>query len=279
MISREVGKHVKVALSGDGGDELFAGYPWHRVHAAVERYMRFPGVLRHGVVEPVAGLFRRFSHGDWPHRIKRFLAHAGETPQQMYFQYRTSSFFNEEEQSELLSSGFRLRPEEEYLLEKFRKAGKSGPLTRALLVDFSTFLPDDLLVKTDTTSMMCGLEVRAPFLDHRLVEYAMSLSDGVKLRRGQGKFFLRKALRGMLPDEILRRGKVGFSIPIHKWFRGPWKEVTRDKLLSAEALARGIWREDAVRKLIDDHVAERALHGHRLWALLVLDTWCREFLD
>jgi asparagine synthase (glutamine-hydrolysing) len=145
--------------------------------------------------------------------------------------------------------------------------------------DVQLYLPDDLLVKMDIASMAHSLEVRSPLLDHQVVEFAARLPLNLKLRGVAHKFLLRRIMKGVLPDEVLRRGKMGFGVPIDHWFRNELREMAYDVLLDSRALGRGYFRADAVRQCLDEHLSRRADHQHRLWGLLMLELWHRAFVD
>jgi asparagine synthase (glutamine-hydrolysing) len=127
--------------------------------------------------------------------------------------------------------------------------------------------------------MAHGLEVRSPLLEHRLVELAARVPTRLKRRAGVGKRILREAFAGMLPPEILRRGKAGFGVPVAEWFRGPLRGLARELVAGSRLAERGLFREDALRRILDEHLAERADHGHRLWTLAAFELWAREYLD
>jgi len=143
-------------------------------------------------------------------------------------------------------------------------------VNRILDVDVHTYLPGDLLVKMDIASMTVSLEARSPFLDHHLMEFAASLPEGLKLRGMTTKYLLKRVLKRFVPEENLTRAKMGFGVPIGHWFRGAMQPFLRETLLSEKALARGLFNRDRVRQLIDQHVANRVNHEHRLWSLLML---------
>jgi asparagine synthase (glutamine-hydrolysing) len=141
------------------------------------------------------------------------------------------------------------------------------------------YLPGDLLVKMDIASMAHSLEVRSPFLDHKVVEFAASLPPALKLRRLTQKYLVKKIMRNVLPNQILQRKKMGFGLPIDHWFRHELREMTYDVLLDSRARQRGYFRPDVVRRYIDEHVAGKAQHHFRLWNLLLLELWHRTFID
>ncbi len=152
-------------------------------------------------------------------------------------------------------------------------------LDRLLSVDARSYLPDDLLTKVDRATMAHGLEARSPFLDHKLVEFAAALPVDQKVRNGRTKHVLKAAMQSRLPDRVVQREKRGFSVPIERWFRENCRDLLRDSLLCPRAAARGYFRPDRVRVLIEQHEQRRMNHGARLYALLMLELWHREYVD
>ena len=148
-----------------------------------------------------------------------------------------------------------------------------------LQTDLATYLPDDLLVKVDITTMLHSLEGRSPFLDHHLAEFAARLPVTFKLRGRTGKYILRRALAAILPPTILNRDKRGFAVPIDRWFRQELRTVIYDVLLDPRTLARGLFRPDALQTLLDEHASGRVNHRYRLWTLLMLELWFRTYVD
>lgn len=148
-----------------------------------------------------------------------------------------------------------------------------------MLADIMTYLPNDLLVKVDIASMAVSLEARSPFLDHHVIEFAASLPEKLKLRRLTTKYVLKRVLRRLLPDENLDRPKMGFGVPIGHWFRGKMQPFLREVVLSEKALRRGLFRREAIERLIDDHVSSKRDHSHQLWTLLMLELWFQRFID
>ena len=162
-----------------------------------------------------------------------------------------------------------------------RVASKRDAVTRATIADLLMYLPCDLLFKVDMASMAHGLECRSPFLDHRAVELALSMPIARKLRPrpGGSKVILKRAFADLLPEAIRRRKKMGFGVPLDRWFRGPLREELRSVLLDPIAIARGIFRPEAVERLIVEHETGSHDHAYRLWALLMLEFWFRRYLD
>jgi asparagine synthase (glutamine-hydrolysing) len=152
-------------------------------------------------------------------------------------------------------------------------------LDKTLFVDIMSYLPDDLLVKVDIASMANSLEARSPFLDHKLMEFAAALPPHLKLNGIQSKYLLKKAFSSLLPRSVLYRKKMGFGVPIDRWLRSQLKEMTYQILLEKRTVERGLFKQQAVRMLIDEHMLKRADNSYRIWALLFLELWYRMFID
>jgi len=162
---------------------------------------------------------------------------------------------------------------------EYDKVPEADFIGQTTFVDYMRYLPDDLCCKVDVASMAHGLECRAPFLDHKLVEFIGTIPSDLKLRGLAGKYLLRHAFADLLPRAILRRRKMGFGVPIAEWFRNELKDYVRDHLLDRRTLRRGYFRPEAVRTLVEEHITRRCDHGYRLWSLLMFELWHRRFLD
>jgi asparagine synthase (glutamine-hydrolysing) len=160
-------------------------------------------------------------------------------------------------------------------------AGRRDRVTQAMVADILTYLPDDLLVKVDIATMAHSLECRGPFLDHRVVELAaaMPLDRKLRFRPGRSKVVLKRAFADLLPGPIRTRRKMGFGVPVGRWFQGELQHELREVLLDRSTLNRGLFRPEVIRALVDEHVAGRREHGHRLWALVMLELWFRHHLE
>lgn len=281
-VSQLTRRHVTVALTGDGGDELFAGYPRYRAVWLAGWLDRAPAVLRRMLASrlwqrlpasPRQKSFRR--------RLKRFLEAVGQPPARRYLEW--ISIFHEAQRAELYTDEFLATLPDadplDFLAGAMAQSQGRDPVTAASLADLVTYLPCDLMRKVDTASMAHGLECRQPFLDHRVVEWAARLPVGLKFRWGRGKGLLRAAFSDLLPPVIRRRKKMGFGVPLDHWFRGPLAGFARDVLLDPRTLQRGIFRPETVRRLLDDHLAGRFDHSYRLWALLFFELWQRCWLS
>jgi asparagine synthase (glutamine-hydrolysing) len=281
-VSRETRRHVTVALNGDGGDECFAGYERYAAMQLAETYRRVPSALREGFIRQLIELMpsselRRSRVRD----VKRFARAASLPAVERYL--RWISVFDSDAKDDLYTDEFRarMRPHRaaDFIAPWFARANGAGVVDAALLADTMTYLPNDLLVKVDIASMANSLEARSPFLDHHVIEFAASLPSELKLRGRTTKYLLKKVLRKLVPVENLERRKQGFGVPIGHWFRGEMKGFLREILLTEKSLNRGLFKPEAVRRLVDDHVAGRADHSHRLWTLLMLELWFNRFID
>ncbi|MBV9925953.1 MAG: asparagine synthase (glutamine-hydrolyzing) [Acidobacteria bacterium] len=281
-VSRETRKHVTVALNGDGGDECFAGYERYAAMRLSERYRKLPGVLREGVIRqalellPISELKRTRAR-----KVRRFLRAASLPPVDRYLQW--VSVVQRDAKAELYTDEFREevggRDAREWLRPWFARANGAGVVDAALLADTMTYLPNDLLVKVDIASMANSLEARSPFLDHHVIEFAASLPENLKLRGLTTKYILKKTLQKLLPSENLTRGKMGFGVPIGHWFRGKLEPFLREQLLSERAGRRGLFRPEAVRRMVEQHTRGERDHTHQLWTLLMLELWFQRFID
>ena len=271
-------RSVTVALNGDGGDETFLGYDRYLAAAAVARYAWVPPALRQAAAAAAA----RLPVGQPKstiYRVRRLGMGLAKSPMQQYESWIV--VFGEAEkralcQPELLAAA----PRSEEIFERAVASSDAPTFAEAIAHgDIQTYLPDDLLVKMDIASMAHSLEVRSPLLDHRMVEFSASLPLEMKLRGYTQKYLLRTLMKDVLPPAVTTRRKMGFGVPIDRWFRADLKEMAYDILLDSRATARGLFRPDVVRRYLDEHAAGTAHHHPRLWALLMLEMWHRVFID
>jgi asparagine synthase (glutamine-hydrolysing) len=267
LISEVARRHVTVALTGDGGDESFAGYERYAAHALAGRISRAPGL------PAASGALRTLGRREprsAANRAARLLKAAASPPGERYA--RMMEVFPLELRRELWEPEFvaaaplRLEPSE---------PGIAG-LQR---LDVETYLPGDLLPKADLASMACSLELRSPLLDWEVIELGLSLPDRLKIRGRRGKEALRRAFARDLPPEIAGRRKTGFGVPLARWFRGELRGFAHDVLLDPRVEERGQLRRAVVERLLREHVDGRADHGHRLWCLVMLELWQRTYVE
>jgi asparagine synthase (glutamine-hydrolysing) len=273
-LSRMSRRYVTVALSGEGADELFGGYATYLAD-------RLAGWVR--LTTPKAGrrLVRRLLERYMPvtdekigldYKAKRFVEGSLLDPDEAHF-YWNGTFSGEERRGICAGlDGGALRR-----LVEATHLPATDLLSRYLTLDQHYYLADDILYKTDRMSMAHSLEVRPPFLDHRIVEYAASLPSKLKIRGFRQKYVLRELLRGKLPDSILNRKKTGFDIPTHDWFRGPLRELLQDTLSGEVLTSVPLFREAAIRATIRDHMERRINAGYHLWGLLTLFLWMKRW--
>lgn len=280
-LSQVTREHVTVALTGDGGDELFAGYPRYLAVWLGSHFDRLPRWLR----ALLAGRFWQKlpsspRQKSIAHRWRRFTEMLGKPPLERYLEW--IAIFNQARRNQLYAPEFvATLPEEdplEFLSARAALCSRRDPVTAISLIDLITYLPCDLMVKVDIASMAHGLECRPPFLDPRLVEWAAGIPLKWKFRGGRGKRILKETFADLLPEAIKNRSKMGFGVPLDHWFRGPLAGLARDVLLDPQSLQRGMFRPEAVRDLVEEHVAGRFDHAYRLWALLVLELWQQRWL-
>ena len=269
---------VKVLISGEGGDEAFAGYPNYRSMLWMERIKRSCRPLN-GTLSAVAGLFARLPTG---HRLRKY-APLLDTPFDSYYYSRTSSpfsFFNSHI-AELYTDEFRELSDKDLSTSPIRRhlatSRSSGILNRMLYVDTKTWLPDDLLIKADKMTMANSVELRVPLLDHKVLEFAASLPDSFKVHGLTTKYLAREALKERVPKEILKREKAGFPVPFDTWMRGEMDGWLHEILLDRTTLARGYFRKNAIERLLARNRREGS-YSKELFSLAVLELWHREFL-
>jgi asparagine synthase (glutamine-hydrolysing) len=274
-VSQMARQHVTVALSGDGGDEIFAGYSRHYLHA-LEGRLR--GLLGSAGVKAVTRLESVLP----PMKGKNTLRKLAMNPDMACAWKHCGFLFTPLEKASLYSEGLAEQCRHFDPTERFRQlynqCSASNPLDKALYVDIKTYLTDDILVKVDRMSMAHALEVRAPLLDHKFLEFTAALPPSMKLKGRQTKFLLRRLLEGKVPDEVLTRKKHGFTMPLAEWLREPLREMAEDCLLSTKAAQRGFFNPGFVGELWGRHVRGEDF-SHHVWMLMMFELWHREYVD
>jgi asparagine synthase (glutamine-hydrolysing) len=275
-VSKAARELVTVALSGDGGDELWAGYARHRVEqweqntrAALGSATAAAGMLGRALPLSVKGA--------------RALRHLGSDPGQAYALKHAYGMFEPDAKTRLYSSDFAasLRGADPFATfrDVYARCHSLDPVDRGLYTDVHTYMVDDILTKVDRMSMAVSLEAREPLLDHKLLEFAATVPVSLKIKNGRGKYLLRKALDRKIPREILERGKQGFEAPIGEWLRGPLAPMAEGLLSDGRLRDRGVFNDREVTRLWTEHRDGRADHRHRLWQLMMLELWFRQFID
>jgi asparagine synthase (glutamine-hydrolysing) len=282
-VARAARERVTVALSGDGGDEVFAGYQRRYGLNRWERRARrwLPAGLRRAVAGPLGRWYPKADRLPRPLRARYVLQNLAVSFERAYF--NDLCLFRDDERQRLLVPEFQRavggHDPFEVVRVHFDRTRGLDPLARLLYVDLKTWLPNDILVKVDRMTMANSLEVRSPLLDHRLVEFAATVPSDLKYRGRTSKYLVKRHLEGRVPAAAVHRPKQGFEIPVSEWLRGALRGLAEDLVLSARALGRGYVRPDAVRTLWRRHQARVGDHGAQLWALMMLELWHRQFVD
>jgi asparagine synthase (glutamine-hydrolysing) len=294
FVSRVTGRAVTVALTGDAGDELFGGYDRYRALALTEVFNHLPVGPRHLLGRSMVRILPRSARSkSHLRRLERLFEHINEPAFSRYLGWMTT--FDESARLELytdlqldllVSTAAALPIASDadpgaFLETAYNLAPGRDRITRAMVADLVTYMPGDLLVKVDLASMAHSLECRAPFLDHRVVELAvgMPLDRKIRLRSGRTKVVLKQAFSDLLPPVIRKRSKMGFGVPISRWFREELSQELKEVLLDSACLNRGLFRPETVTRLVTEHLSGKREHSHRLWALLMLELWFREHLS
>lgn len=277
-VSELARKRVTVALSGDGGDETFGGYGRYRLHLMEER-MR--SALPESVRRPLFGLLGRvYPKADWAPRVlraKTTFEGMSRTSVEAYF--HSMSFVREPLRSRLFSRSFKARlggyTAQEVFDRHARKAGTDDPLALIQYIDMHTYLVGDINTKVDRASMAHSLEVREPLMDHKLIEWVATLPSTFKMRGSLGKVLLKKANEPYLPKEVLYRSKMGFSVPLARWFRGPLRARVQDSLLGGPMLDSGMFDPATMRLIVEQHQAGTRDFSTPIWTMLMFDAFLR----
>jgi len=281
LLSRFTRKHVTVALGGDGGDEIFAGYPMYAGIKWAEIYKRVPLSMRNKIIEPLIRLLPvKTKNLSFDFKAMRFVTGAKYDPVARHHIWFGS--FTPDEQEQLLTANALAETNGDIYQqarEMMNECGESDPVKSMQNLDTRLYLAEDILTKVDRASMAVSLEVRAPFLDPRVAEFAASLPSDYKLRGHKTKYILKKAVNDLLPPFVTRRPKKGFGVPVAEWLKQKLRPMARD-LLSPERVRRaGVFNPDFVSRLQDEHERGTANHRKLLWTLLMFELWHESFIE
>ena len=276
MVSKLAREHVTVALSGDGGDELFAGYDHYVVQRNRRAFALLPRAVRAGLMRPLS---YHLPHGVWG---RNYIHNISLDPIGRYLD--SLSFFTQLNKDSLYTSDFRRELENHGQVvsrfEAFAARSKTNDsLEQLLYIDSKTYLPGDILTKVDRMSMAASLEVRVPLLDHKLIEFVTQIPSSMKLAGANTKYLFKKAVKDLIPVEILTRPKQGFGVPIQEWINQQLRERIRAILTESRTRQRGYVEPRYLDTLLDEHQRGRRDHSQQLWALLMLELWHRQFID
>ncbi|MFZ4816544.1 MAG: asparagine synthase (glutamine-hydrolyzing), partial [Phototrophicaceae bacterium] len=278
LLAKLTREHVTVALTGDGGDEAFAGYTRYLLDKALAVYRRLPSRVR---LQWVDALAKRLPHDPNVPTDRSWIAGLQRLGQASSVSYKASilawgSFFTDGAVRQLVTPEVAAalgRTAVDVMAEQYDNALADSHLDRTLSADFITYLADDLLVKADRMSMGNSLETRAPFLDNEVLALALHMPERMRIRGTTQKVALRRAFADVIPPENVQRIKRGFGMPVGAWLRGHMAGYAREVLLDPVTLGRGLLRPEGVQTLLNDHMSGKADHGQRLWALLTLELW------
>jgi asparagine synthase (glutamine-hydrolysing) len=273
---------VKVVLTGDAGDENFAGYPRYLRSKWVALFTKIPEKLRK---ELMPALVRRFSSLHWREKTLNRLADFMEllSHDQARNYAEQIKIFNAKEKNDIYTKEMAHYVEKvdslDFLSEKYEEIETDDLLDKLLYLDINSYLPEDLLVKMDIATMANSLEARVPFLDHKLMEVVAGIPSHFKLKGSISKFILKKTFSDFLPEAVLKRKKMGFGVPISRWIKNELRDYVYEVLLDRKTLNRGYFKKEGIERLLEEHIASRYDHSAKIWALLFLEIWFRIFMD
>lgn len=273
MLSREIAKEIKVVLVGDGGDELFGGYRRYSAFLAAQRLASVPGTK--SMLPPLLRAASSAFHDPRYNRMASTLRGASDCLNRAYAEMFCGSYFDTGAAKRILTQSFFQEYQQDDPVDYIagHMGNKGTAIGRAMRFDFESYLADDLNVKMDRATMAYSLEARAPFLDTQLAGYVMQLPSSLHFRRGKGKILLKQALEDFLPEEVLRRRKKGFQVPLASWFRkDPLASYWKDRCLDPKSSIRDYVKQDAIKQLFEANM-RGADYGNRLWMLLSLAVW------
>jgi asparagine synthase (glutamine-hydrolysing) len=276
MVSKLAREHVTVILSGDGGDELFAGYTRYVVDQGRSAFSYVPSLVRKGVMQPLSS---RLPHGTLG---RNFIHNVSLDPIDRYLD--SVSVFTRLNKESLYTSDLRTQLRDgDWVTRCFHRLAEQvdtgDPVDRLLYLDSKTYLPGDIMTKVDRMSMAVSLEARAPLLDHKLIDFVTRIPASMKLAGSETKHILKRAVSDLVPHEILNRPKQGFGVPVQEWINQQLRQRMREVLTDSRTRQRGFINPSYLEVLLDEHERGRRDHSTGLWALLMLELWQRQFVD
>ena len=281
LLAQFVRKHVTVALGGDGGDELFAGYPMYYAHSVAAKYNAIPAFIRSALIEPIVNALPVSTNNlSFDYKAKRFVRASKFDDVARHHSWFGS--FSTDQHDRLFTRDVLAATDADIYRDVRELVGASNATSvveRMQYADINFYLAEDILTKVDRAAMAVSLETRAPFLDPRVGQFAASIPVEYKLKGKTGKVILKEAMKDLLPDEILHRPKKGFGIPIAEWLKGRLNSLMHDMLAADRLKSQGLFEADYVQKLIREHETGAASHHKELWTLLVFQLWFDRFLQ
>ena len=281
LLSQFCREHVTVALSGDGGDELFAGYPTYQAHKFADIYRRYPGYLGRNLLDKcLLNLPVSTKNFSFDFKVKKFISGIDYPDVQRHSIWLGS--FSPHETVKLFHPSINEELQGYDVFEITRQLLKSARVTTRLdailYLDMKLYLQEDLLVKVDRTSMANSLEVRVPFLDHEFVDFATRLPDNLKLRLFKTKYLLKKAAKESLPSKVIHRSKKGFGAPVASWIKNELKEMFCDTFSKDKVKREGLFQYPYIKQLLDDHFNGKSDNRQKLWTLFVFEKWYENYM-
>ena len=275
FLSKMCKRRTTVALSGEGADELFGGYLTYRANALARTARHLPSSALRLALHAISHWPVSDDKISFEYKLKRFLEGSTMSPERAHVFWNGT--FSDKEKRALLKT--QLPHALDGILGELRAkfTAAADPLAPFLWFDQKYYLPGDILTKVDRMSMAHSVEVRPPFLDHRIVEFAATLPASLKIQGSRQKFILKELMKNKLPPAVLQRKKVGFDIPAHEWLRGPLRDLLKDTLHAGLADHPGLFQPKAVQSLLQAHMDRRANLGYHLWGLLILFLWMKEW--
>ncbi len=276
FVSKFAGEHVKVVLTGDAGDELFAGYSKYMVNYYTDMYNKVPRVLRKRLIEPL--IYKMPDRSSISRKVRKVIE---SSEKDMFEKRRELMFlgFNHNRIGKLLKAGSISSDSYDIIEKSYNKNVEFDELTRTLYTDFKIVLEGDMLVKVDRMSMLNSIETRVPMLDKNVIELAFSMPSDFKIRGRNQKFILKDTFKDLIPQEVLGKSKRGFAVPIGEWFKGPLKGMLLELLSKEFILEQGIFEYEYIECLLEDHFGERVNNAYPLWALFVFQKWYRKYYN
>jgi asparagine synthase (glutamine-hydrolysing) len=280
LLARFVRKHVTVALGGDGGDELFAGYPMYYAHTVAAKYKAIPAFVRAGLIEPIVNALPVSTDNmSFDYKAKRFIRASKYDDVARHHAWFGS--FSPDQHASLFTKDVLAQTDADIYQGVRELVGRSDAknvIEQMQYADINYYLAEDILTKVDRAAMAVSLETRAPFLDPRIGQFAASIPVEYKLKGKSGKVILKEAMKDLLPHDILHRPKKGFGIPIAAWLKGRLNSLLHDMLSPERLDQQGLFNSEYVQRMIREHETGKASHHKELWTLLVFQLWCDRFL-
>lgn len=283
LVSHETRKHVTVALNGDGGDESFGGYLRYKAMKGSLCFSIPFRLLGRGFTKMVTNLIPHTETTEGKNKFRylsRLLSGLSEPPNLrnvIWF-----AFVNNQTKEAIYSDHMKSQIQQDaydFLSHLFETVPANNVMDRTFCTDINSYLPECLLVKMDIASMANSLEARSPFLDQELMQFSASLPPDWKIKGLTTKYILKSAFSDFLPEKILKRGKMGFGIPVGKWFKTSWKDYFKEIVMSNGASSRGYFKKDAIQAMFDEHISGKKDHGYHMWTLLILELWHKIYID